>query len=130
MVEREFVVPPEEVPPGEEEHQNRPLFFMEHNALRYIAGYICQKIRNNLESSLESFKDDNIMIDCIMHLAGDEADEDAETELWVNAIDRGGLWHINDTTYSLFVIIEQQTQQFFSMKSHHSHEGQIDRYAL
>ena len=76
---------------------------MEHNALRYVAGYICQKIRNNLESSLEPFKDDN-MIDCIMHLAGDEAGEDAETELLVNTINRGGLWHINDTTYSLFVI--------------------------
>ena len=119
LIEREFFVPPEE-----EEHQNRPLSFMEHKALRYVAGYICRKLRNNLESSLEPFKDE--MIDCIMHSAGDEAGEDAETELWLNAIDRGGLWHVNDTTYSLFVIIEQQSRQFFSMKSHHSHEGQIN----
>ena len=61
-----------------------------------------------------------------MHLTGDETDEDTGTELWVNAIDRGELWRVNDITYSLFKIIEQQTRIFSSMKSHQSHNGQID----
>ena len=31
----------------------------------------------------------------------------AELETWINMIDRGGLWQVNDRTYSLFVIMEE-----------------------
>ena len=34
-----------------------------------------------------------------MSFAGDEEDKTEETEIWLNSIDRGGLWHVNDTMY-------------------------------
>ena len=37
------------------------------------------------------------MILCIITFVADEADE---TELWLNTIDRGGLWHVNDIIYA------------------------------
>ena len=30
----------------------------------------------------------------------------AELETWINMIDHGGLWHVNERTYSLFVIMD------------------------
>lgn len=44
------------------------------------------------------------MILCLINTRGDEMDEDGGTK---NAIDRGGLQHINDQTYSLFYAIEE-----------------------
>ena len=41
-------------------------------------------------------------------LCGDEADEDRGSETWTNEIDRGGLCHISDDTYSVFLILEDQ----------------------
>lgn len=38
------------------------------------------------------------------NLSGDEWDEErgtVRTVRWANAIDRGGLWHVNDSTYSV-----------------------------
>ena len=29
-------------------------------------------------------------------------------EEWTNAIDRGGLWHVYDDTYTIFAIIEEE----------------------
>ena len=121
LIEWEFFVPPQTTP--EDEHPNRPLSFVELNALRYVAGYICRKVKKQLDTLSLPFKDD--MVHCIMHLAGDEVDCE-ETESWVNAIDRGGLWHVSDSTHSLFVILEQQTRRFFSTKSHHVREQQKD----
>ena len=43
-------------------------------------------------------KEDMIM--CIMGFAGDEEDE---TELWLNSIARGGLWHVSDSTFAFLL---------------------------
>ena len=54
------------------------------------------------------------MIFLLMECAGDELDSDGGTETWMNMIDRGGLWHVNDQTYSLFVIMEEVVRHYFS----------------
>ena len=46
------------------------------------------------------------MVLLLMECAGDEMDSNDGTEMWLNMIDRGGLWHVNDQTYSLFEIME------------------------
>ena len=101
------LVPPRTTP--ENEHPNCPLSILEQNALRYVVGCICRKVKQQLDTSSLPSNDD--MVYCIMHLAGDEIDCEG-TESWINAIDRSGLWHINDSTYSLFVMLEQQTRRF------------------
>ncbi len=45
---------------------------------------------------------------------GDELDDDA-TEEWTNQIDRGGLWHINNDMYLVFVIIEDEIRNYTCM---------------
>ena len=82
-----------------------PLTFEEQNALRYVAGYICRKVRDRLESS--SLPKKNDMILCLIELSGDEVFEERGTELWTNTVDRGGLWHISNQTYGVFVIMEE-----------------------
>ena len=54
------------------------------------------------------------MVLLLMECAGDEMDSDGGTEMWLNMIDRGGLWHVNDQTYSLFVIMEEEIRHYFS----------------
>ena len=90
-----------------------PLTYEEENALRYIAGYVCRKLRERLESSSLPSKDDMIL--CLMELNGDEMDEERGTEAWTNLIDRGGLWHVNDQTYSLFATMEEEIRQHLSL---------------
>ena len=85
----------------------------EQNALRYVAGYVCRKVREHLETSHYDKKDDMI-IAITTELAGDEMNE-MGTEAWTNMIDRGGLWHVNDETYELFVNFEDEVKQLMSI---------------
>ena len=101
-------------PPDIAEHSDRPLTFEERNALRFVAGYVCRKVRTKLEATSLPEKEELIL--CIMSFAGDEEDETEETEVWLNSIDRGGLWHVNDTMYAFFVIVEEITRRFFTMR--------------
>lgn len=75
----------------------------EENALRYVAGYVCRKVEEDISKS--SLKDKEDMIQLCVEMAGDE-DDGRGSEEWCNAIDRGGLWHISDDTYAVFYVIE------------------------
>ena len=55
------------------------------------------------------------MVLLLMECAGDELSDNVGTETWTNMIDRGGLWHINDQTYSLFNIMEEEMRRFFTL---------------
>jgi len=39
----------------------------------------------------------------------------ASSEQWTLAIDRGGLWHIKQTTFSLFIAIEEEVRECLKM---------------
>ena len=65
--------------------------------LRYVSGYVCRKVRNDIEKSSKSNKLDMLLF---MPLGGDQDDEEKDTESWTNTIDRGGVWHVSDTTIS------------------------------
>ena len=90
-----------------------PLMFEEENALRYVAGYVCRKLRERLESSSLPRKND--MIVCLMELTGEEMDKERGTEAWANLIDRGGLWHVSDQTYTLFATLEEEVRRYLSL---------------
>ena len=81
LIEWEFFVPPQTTP--EDEHPNHPLSIVEQNALRYVAGYICRKVKQQLDTSTLPSKDD--MVYSIMHLAGDEVDCEG-TDSWVKQL--------------------------------------------
>ena len=49
------------------------------------------------------------MILCLMELVKDCSDETVGTsEDWTMLVDRGGLWHVKETTYALFLSLEQE----------------------
>ena len=73
--------------------------YEEQNALRYVAGYIIRKVQQKLETSTHPRKDEMVLL--LMECAGDELSANFGMETWTNTIDRGGLWHINDQTYSI-----------------------------
>ena len=55
------------------------------------------------------------MILCLIELSGDELFEERGTELWTNTVDRGGLLHISDQTYGVFVIMEEIIRRYLSL---------------
>lgn len=82
----------------------------EENAVRYASGYVAMKLMKDLmkkdtESAAQS-------VECLSHMAvdGEEADFYAYTREWVQAVDRGGLFHINDPTFFFFRSVEMATQ--------------------
>ena len=81
---------------------------IEENTLRYVAGYVCRKVKRQLECSKHDNKDNMILY--LMELNGDENDEERGTEDWTNLLDRGELWHVSDTAYNLFYAIEEEVR--------------------
>ena len=78
------IIPPSTV----SEHPESPLSLEEHNALRYVAGYVCRKVKVDVSKS----PDKDRLLQCVMEFFDDET-EDVEvceaSELWLNAVDRG-----------------------------------------
>jgi len=101
--------------PSEPDSLLNPLTYQEDNALRYMAGYVCRKVHHNINKSSSKDKDD--MVELCMQFCGDEEDEDRGSEKWINAIDRGGLWHINDNTFTIFCIIEEEVRRHLRVSS-------------
>ena len=83
---------------------------MEKNALRYVAGYVCRKVRDNLKKSSCKISNKHTMIQCLEEING-ETDEDCDTEEWIRLIDRGGLWQVNDDVFGLFLTMEEEISQ-------------------
>ena len=105
---------------NETEHPSRSLTHEEENALRYVAGYVIRKLRERIDSSSNPRKDEMVLL--LMECAGDEMDSEGGTEMWLNMIDRGGLWHVNDQTYSLFAVMEEELRRFFCHKKDGHHK--------
>lgn len=66
------------------------------DALTYVAGYVCSKVSQKLQSSFLNNKDDHIL--CIHDMCSYEVYIDEQTEEWLNVIAWGGPWHINSHT--------------------------------
>lgn len=79
----------------------------EENILRYVAGYVPFKLLNQYEKNLSSESADGI-IECLSAMAvnGEESDLLQYTTKWIDLVNRGGLFEINDTTYVFFREVE------------------------
>ena len=84
------------------------------NVVRYIAGYVCCKVRTKIEQSSGTNK--AALIKCLEGLLSEE-EEDAATAStdWVDVVDRGGLLHVKEGTYMLFVAMEEEVREHFRM---------------
>ena len=100
-------------PTNERQVSSGPKFQLtveEANALHYAAGYVCHKLRKRLESSSNPQKEELVLL--IMDLCGedDTSDDSGEAENWTSMIDRGGLFHVSDSTYTLFHAMEEEVR--------------------
>ena len=68
-------------------------------ALHYIAGYVCQKVKKNIEASKHA--DKGVLLLCLMDLR-DEDEDMSEGADWVHAVNRGGLCLVSETMAMLF----------------------------
>lgn len=84
-----------------------PISHQEGSALRYAVGYVCRHLRKKIQHGSHELKEELIL--CLMALVKDRDSEECGTdEEWTKMMDRGGLWHVKETTYALFVSIEEE----------------------
>ena len=95
----------------------------ETNALHYAAGYVCHKLRKRLESSSNPRKEELVLL--IMDLSDDDTSDDSgKVESWTTLIDRGGLFHVSDSTYTLFHAMEEEVRDHLrKMPAHKITDG-------
>jgi hypothetical protein len=86
----------------------------EENALRYVAGYVCRRVQESLKRSTRPDKEKMVLF--MIHLSGDEDMEERGTETWIDSIDRGGLWYVNDITYTVFYHMEEEILSHIQVK--------------
>ena len=104
----------------QDEEQVVELTRAEENALRYAAGYVCKQVSKKLKSSTDPSKQDLFL--CMEMLRRDSAvDSECETSedssLWMDIIDRGGLWHIKDDAFPVFYAMHGGRSETFYTQS-------------
>ena len=90
----------------------------EENILRYAAGYVPFKLLRDREETF-AIKSPGI-VECLSAMAvnGEESSLLDYTRNWVLQINRGGLFEINDMTYSLFQEIEMKVRRHLLLQFH------------
>lgn len=106
LIKREFEVS------STSETTTTPMTSDDLSALRYVAGYVCRKVREKLESSSVPQKND--MIITLMEFRGSGMHSQHECEEWTNSIDRGGLWHVSDDVFTFFCYMEEEIRCYFT----------------
>ena len=82
------------------------------NVVRYIAGYVCKKVRRSIETSLRPNKAE--LLKCVEGLLSDEDNESPSAD-WVDVVDRGGLLRVKEGTYMLFCAMEEEVREHFKL---------------
>ena len=91
------------------------LTYDDESGLRYVAGYVCRKLLDKLESSSIHHKTDMILT--LMEFGGKGLESEHASEEWMKALDRGGLWHVTDEVFYLFCYIEEDIRHHLTLLS-------------
>ena len=87
--------------------------YKEKNAIRYIAGYITRSVNRKLLDSKHLLKDELSL--CLAELNDVDPDEmQDDSKDWMEKVDRGGLKHVPDMMYMMFVSMEEQLRVHLS----------------
>ena len=81
----------------------------EVNAIRYAAGYVPKALQKKLLRSAHPLKQQLLL--CLYDLINDGEDEADTTCEWMEQIDRGGLTHVNNATYNVFLAMEVELRR-------------------
>ncbi|SMN01852.1 hypothetical protein SPONN_125 [uncultured Candidatus Thioglobus sp.] len=79
----------------------------ELNAMRYACGYVPHSLLKKFEKQKGSKA--RQFVNCLgsMAVAGEESDLISYTKVWIERVNRGGLFPLNDETFCLFIDIEK-----------------------
>ena len=99
---------------GPESECDGTLTYEEENAIRYAAGYVLRSARKKILKSAQPKKDN--LIEIIDALAQNSDVEDKFSSDWLSLVDRGGLIHISDDLYRVFVAVEMEIRKFFKIE--------------
>ncbi len=78
------------------------LRYEEMNALRYAAGHVPRALRTKRQRRSYPLMEELVL--CLYEMTEDDGHEEkSESEDWVNLVDRGGLKHVNNATYTYTV---------------------------
>lgn len=86
-------------------------------ALRYAAGYVVRQVLKKIRAKNIPHKED--LIKCCQRLVKTHCSDDTENtaEEWTDLVDRGGLYHIKETTFQLFVALEDKVWKYLGQLS-------------
>lgn len=81
----------------------------EMNTLRYAAGYIPRALQKKLKKSAHPLKDELQL--CLLDLLNDGEEVEGTAEERLNLVDRGGLKHINESTFQAVLAMELELRR-------------------
>ena len=94
--------------PAVRDDRSQDLSHIEFNAIRYTAGYVPRALKKKLIKSGHKNKKDLLL--CLNDLIACDGEDPGPSTEWIYAIDRGGLTHINNLTFELFLTMEYSIQ--------------------
>ena len=92
---------------------SRQLTYVEENAVRYTAGYIIRKLQNKFsrQKTQEEIECSRALKEMAGKLTAHPVTSKHQSREWTVLVDRGGLYHVNDMVYYLFVALELITDR-------------------
>ena len=102
---------------ADEEQPTISLSEKDEKVIRYVAGYVPVSLRKKLERSANPHKEEFIV--CLWSMCEDDTTCDdflSYTKTWINRVDRGGLFPVNNTAYLLFKQLEIEIQKNYNYK--------------
>ena len=89
----------------------------ERSALWYAAGYIPRALRKKLHKlSPDTHPHRDEMLLCILDWLDDGDEEHPDSHEWIEAVDRGGLIHMNNTFYEMLLVMEFEVRKLLNCK--------------
>ena len=85
----------------------------EVKALRYAAGYVPRAIRHKLQTqNMRPLKEQLLL--CMYDLLDDGDEESVPSAEWIDLLNRGGLTHVNELTFQVFLAMELEFRKHLS----------------
>ena len=93
------------------------LTFEEENVLRYAAGYVLRTVREKISKSSSPQREELIESVDMLLRCDDEVEEQDASSSWMAILDRGGLVHICNDLYRVFVAMELNIRGYLRIEN-------------
>ena len=86
------------------------------NVVRNMVGYVCRKVNTKIANS--PFLNKTVLQKCLQGLLQDDGASSASASAdWIDAVDRGGLWHVRERTYMLLCGMEEVLREYLHVNN-------------